>query len=279
MKFTKEEAREKITEMFSKKVEKIDEWERTIKENVETLCDLLGEDSEIELDAFAEKAVKMLETQKGHINKANSTVAESLNKQIDELKKQIEKPAKKKKKAKQEDDDDDDGDAGKNETIAKLEERLKKLEDEKQAEEAKKTIGQKREQLAAEIKKKGVKNEKWVKSMLDKAKIDEIIRIIDKPVMLIDAQVKNYEEKKKEEKTEKINELFTSKEFPEWLKISLIFDKSWLNASTSMKQIEDNLDGWKNRISAELKGLQHFMYKFRGVILVQKHARHGKSDR
>lgn len=97
-----------------------------------------------------------------------------------------------------------------------------------------------------------------------KAKIDEIIRIIDKPVMLIDAQVKNYEEKKKEEKTEKINELFTSKEFPEWLKISLIFDKSWLNASTSMKQIEDNLDGWKNRIDAELKtieGLQEFSFE------------------
>jgi len=168
MKFTKEEAREKITAMFSKKVEKIADWERTIKENVETLCELVGEDSEIELDAFAEKAVKMLETQKGHINKANSTVAENLNKQIEELKKQIEEPAKKKKK-----DEGGNDDAEKDETIAKLEERLKKLEDEKQAEEAKKTIGQKREQLAAEIKKKGVKNEKWVKSMLDKAKIDE----------------------------------------------------------------------------------------------------------
>lgn len=168
MKFTKEEAREKITAMFSKKVEKIADWERTIKEHVETLCELVGEDSEIELDAFAEKAVKMLETQKGHINKANSTVAENLNKQIEELKKQIEEPAKKKKK-----DEGGNDDAEKDETIAKLEERLKKLEDEKQAEEAKKTIGQKREQLAAEIKKKGVKNEKWVKSMLDKAKIDE----------------------------------------------------------------------------------------------------------
>lgn len=168
MKFSKEEAREKITAMFSKKVEKIADWERTIKEHIETLCELMGEDSEIELDAFAEKAVKMLETQKGHINKANSTVAENLNKQIEELKKQIEEPAKKKKK-----DEGGNDDAEKDETIAKLEERLKKLEDEKQAEEAKKTIGQKREQLAAEIKKKGVKNEKWVKSMLDKAKIDE----------------------------------------------------------------------------------------------------------
>ena len=168
MKFTKQEAREKITAMFSKKVEKIADWERTIKEHVETLCELVGEDSEIELDAFAEKAVKMLETQKGHINKANSTVAENLNKQIEELKKQIEEPAKKKKK-----DEGGNDDGEKDETIAKLEERLKKLEDEKQAERSQKTIGQKMSDLAAEIKKKGVKNEKWIKSMLAKAKIDE----------------------------------------------------------------------------------------------------------
>lgn len=169
MKFSKEEAREKITAMFSKEVEKIDDWERTIKENVETLCELVGEESEIELDAFADKALKMLKTQKGHINKANATVAESLNKQIEELKKKTEEPSKKKKKTKEEDDDDDE----KNDAMVKLEERLKKLEEEKQAEEAKKTISQKREQLAAEIKKKGVKNDKWVKSMLEKAKIDE----------------------------------------------------------------------------------------------------------
>lgn len=171
MKFTQKEAREKITEMFSKKVEKIDEWERTIKEDVETLCDLLGEDSEIELDAFADKAVKMLETQKGHINKANSNVAADLKKQIDELKKQVEKQEKKPAKKKEEKGDDDDDDP--NSELNELRERLKRIEDEQQAEKTQKTISQKLEDLAAEIKKKGVKNEKWVKSMLAKAKIDE----------------------------------------------------------------------------------------------------------
>lgn len=157
--------------MFSKKVEKIDEWERTIKEDVETLCDLLGEDSEIELDAFAEKAVKMLETQKGHINKANSNVAADLKKQIDELKKQVEKQEKKPAKKKEEKGDDDDDDP--NSELNELRERLKRIEDEQQAEKTQKTISQKLEDLAAEIKKKGVKNDKWVKSMLAKAKIDE----------------------------------------------------------------------------------------------------------
>ena len=97
-----------------------------------------------------------------------------------------------------------------------------------------------------------------------KSKINEIIAIIDKPVAMIDAQVKNYEEKKKEEKQEAINALFAAKEFPEWITVGQIQDKSWLNATTSMKQIEDNLDGWKNRISAELKtieGLQEFSFE------------------
>lgn len=89
-----------------------------------------------------------------------------------------------------------------------------------------------------------------------KSKINEIISIIDKPVAMIDAQVKNYEEKKKEEKQEAINALFSAKEFPEWITVGQIQDKSWLNATTSMKQIDDNMTGWKNRIETEQKTIE-----------------------
>lgn len=89
-----------------------------------------------------------------------------------------------------------------------------------------------------------------------KSKINEIISIIDKPVAMIDAQVKNYEEKKKEEKQEAINALFNAKEFPEWITVGQIQDKSWLNATTSMKQIDDNMTGWKNRIETEQKTIE-----------------------
>lgn len=90
-----------------------------------------------------------------------------------------------------------------------------------------------------------------------KNKINEIISIIDKPVAMIDAQVKNYEEKKKEEKQEAINALFNAKEFPEWITVGQIQDKSWLNATTSMKQIDDNMTGWKNRIETEQKTIEN----------------------
>ena len=57
MKFTKEEAGNEITARLSKSVENINAWDRTIKENVETLWSILGEDNEIELKDFADKAL------------------------------------------------------------------------------------------------------------------------------------------------------------------------------------------------------------------------------
>ena len=91
-----------------------------------------------------------------------------------------------------------------------------------------------------------------------KAKINEIISIIDKPVAVIDKQVKEYEEKCKEEKRQTIEEYWQTRKSsaPEWFELNKIFDDRWLNASTSMKSIKDNIDGWINRVNSELKTLE-----------------------
>lgn len=68
-----------------------------------------------------------------------------------------------------------------------------------------------------------------------KAQIDEIISIIDKPVALIDKQIKEYEEQRRQEKKKKIEEYFSYIEPPEWLNLSEIFDERWLNASVTLK--------------------------------------------
>ena len=97
-----------------------------------------------------------------------------------------------------------------------------------------------------------------------KQKINEIIAIIDKPIAVIDKQIKAADDKRKADKQLEIGSLFIVKRFPDWVRIDMIQDPSWLNATTTMKQIEDNLDGWKNRISAELKtieGLQEFSFE------------------
>ena len=97
-----------------------------------------------------------------------------------------------------------------------------------------------------------------------KQKINEIIAVIDKPIAVIDKQIKAADDKRKADKQLEIGSLFVVKRFPDWVRIDMIQDPSWLNATTSMKQIEDNLDGWKNRISEELKtieGLQEFSFE------------------
>lgn len=97
-----------------------------------------------------------------------------------------------------------------------------------------------------------------------KEKINDIISIIDKPIAVIDKQIKAADDKRKADKQLEIGSLFIVKRFPDWVRIDMIQDPSWLNATTTMKQIEDNLDGWKNRIDAELKtieGLQEFSFE------------------
>lgn len=89
-----------------------------------------------------------------------------------------------------------------------------------------------------------------------KTRINEIIAIIDKPVAVIDKQIKAAEQKKKDEKRVEIGSIFTVLRFPDWVRLPMIWDESWLNSSTSMKQIEDNLNGWKARIETEVKTLE-----------------------
>lgn len=74
-----------------------------------------------------------------------------------------------------------------------------------------------------------------------KAQINEIIGIIDKPVALIDSQVKAFEEKQKQDKRAAIEELFVSIGFQSFVKLDMIFNDKWLNASTSLKSIEDEM--------------------------------------
>ena len=89
-----------------------------------------------------------------------------------------------------------------------------------------------------------------------KSKITELICLIDKPVAAIDTQVKAYEEQKKDEKRQQIQEYFENEcDFPEWLKLEQIFVPSWLNATCSMKSVEGDLKAMKETLCKELAAL------------------------
>jgi hypothetical protein len=89
-----------------------------------------------------------------------------------------------------------------------------------------------------------------------KKRINELISLIDKPIDLIDSQVKEYEEQKKCEKRQAIEEYFDSEcDFPMWLKLDQIFKPQWLNATVSMKNVQDDLREIQARICSDLAAL------------------------
>ena len=105
-----------------------------------------------------------------------------------------------------------------------------------------------------------------------KKQIDEIIGIIDKPVMAIDRQIKEYEQIKQDEKRLAIEELFKNMFFPEFVKLDeKIFDPRWLNASFSMKQIEESLLKTKEDIIRNCQTLAGLpTYSHEAVIYYQR---------
>lgn len=69
-----------------------------------------------------------------------------------------------------------------------------------------------------------------------KAQVKELCMIVDKASCAIDAQVKAFDESQKQKKAEAIDELWKAKEAPGWM---IRNDPKWLNASVSMKSIEE----------------------------------------
>lgn len=74
-----------------------------------------------------------------------------------------------------------------------------------------------------------------------KNKVNELIAIVDKPISVIDTQIKEYDETRRREKLQQIKEEFSKINDIEWLKVDKIADKKWQNVSTSMKSIVDEI--------------------------------------
>lgn len=90
-----------------------------------------------------------------------------------------------------------------------------------------------------------------------KAEINEIIRIIDEPVAVIDRQVKEAEEKKKADKLAAITGYWKSCEKPFDIPFEKIMDQKWLNASVSLKSVYGAIDVLLETITKDLFTLRN----------------------
>jgi hypothetical protein len=84
----------------------------------------------------------------------------------------------------------------------------------------------------------------------------EVKALVDEPICTIDAQVKEYEYFRKEEKRKKILEMFDEvfKGLP--VDIDHIWNEKWLNVSSSLKDIREELEAIAYRIQTDLKVIE-----------------------
>ena len=90
------------------------------------------------------------------------------------------------------------------------------------------------------------------------AQIKDLLAVIKEPVALIDAQIKGYEEEKKQKKLEEVKALFeklkdaAGEEF-EFVSFEQIFEDKFLNASLSLKMVETVINNKFNAIKHDIK--------------------------
>lgn len=179
MKFTKEEAGKEIASKLSKSVENIDAWDRTIRENVETLWGILGEENEIELNDFVSKSLPLFNTTAGFMRKTNADLAKSYEEKIEQLKKNQPVPP-----TPQTPDPNKE-----------LIERLAALEKANEEQKTKLAIETKRKELTDKLKDKGVKDAKWINDLFSLVSVQadtDVDAEVDKYVNLYNSSRSRY---------------------------------------------------------------------------------------
>ncbi|MCC2195307.1 DUF1351 domain-containing protein [Fusicatenibacter sp. CLA-AA-H241] len=75
--------------------------------------------------------------------------------------------------------------------------------------------------------------------------VRELLGLIDRPVAVIDDQIRELESRERMKKLEEIKTLFgdMAADYTDWLTLEMIFDEKWLNATTSMKKVKEELTG------------------------------------
>ena len=101
--------------------------------------------------------------------------------------------------------------------------------------------------------------------------VKEVIALIDEPIRLIDAQIKEVEENKKLQKRKDIEELFESIGFQNFVSLNQIWDEKWLNASVPMTKIEEQMKSEMYRIGNEVATISRLPeFRFEAMEVYKK---------
>lgn len=107
---------------------------------------------------------------------------------------------------------------------------------------------------ALESKRKEIKKQCLAPYENFEKQVKEIVAVVNEPILLIDGQVKNFEDRQREEKREEIKQYWLSTEIqiPIPLTFEQIFDEKWLNASVKMSTVQAELETKLSKIANDL---------------------------
>lgn len=109
---------------------------------------------------------------------------------------------------------------------------------------AKKDLAQMRKFITAlDDARKDVKNQLLTPYKEFEAKLNEVKALVEKPIGLIDKQVKDYEQQRKDEKVQLIKDTYEKIELakPDFDILAQIWNPKWLNSTYKLPNIEDEI--------------------------------------
>lgn len=161
MKFTREQAIEEINAKIEAKDKDLD-LGRTISESVENALRIVGENDEMELSAFVDLAMPLVNTAAGLAHKNAVTATQTLQEKIAELEEKVPKADPTKQDETRQSDE-----------MKALLARIEKLESDKAEAEKTNKIAAKRSALKEAIKKQGIDDNDWVDGLLNEVSVSE----------------------------------------------------------------------------------------------------------
>lgn len=94
--------------------------------------------------------------------------------------------------------------------------------------------------------------------------VKELVALIDEPIRLIDNQIKEVEEKRRDEKRKEVEALFPTIGFQAFVTLDMIWDEKWLNTTVSMAKIEEQMKSRMYQIGDDvftIHGLPEFSFE------------------
>lgn len=125
--------------------------------------------------------------------------------------------------------------------------------------------------LAKEIddRRKQVKKD-WNKPYTDfENEVKSALEILDKPINLIDGQIKEFDKAKKAEKEKHCRELFDANvgDLAEYITYESVFRDAWLNVSTKDNEILSDISGARVKVRADLDAIRALSTEFEAEVV------------